>query len=435
MATTTNFGWETPDDTDLVKDGALAMRTLGNAIDTSLVDLKGGTTGQVLSKTSNTDMDFTWVTSDDANAIQNTIVDAKGDLITATGSDVPARLAVGNNGDTLLADSSTSTGLRYQATKSTQNAIINGAFDIWQRGTSFTSSNVYSADRWYTYTDGSAATWSRQAGSGEFQYAMRIARNSGSTNTGLRDIWYNSAIEEATQFAGKTITLSFYAKAGANYSAASNALSINGYSGTSSTDANRVNGAYASGDTQIIGQTFNITTTLTRYSVTLTLGASVTQFAFGFRFTPTGTAGANDWVEITGVQWEVGSTPTTFRRSGGTLQGELAACQRYYFRFANDAINKTYFLSRNFATTAARGIVFFPVTMRTAPTFGSSAGSTFSVWTNTDFAGTAIAGFDMNSTAGNIQISVASGLTANDATAVLSSSSSTTSYLEFSSEL
>lgn len=61
MATTPSFNWETPDDTDLVKDGALAIRTLGNAIDTSLVDLKGGTTGQVLSKTSNTDMDFTWV--------------------------------------------------------------------------------------------------------------------------------------------------------------------------------------------------------------------------------------------------------------------------------------------------------------------------------------------------------------------------------------
>ena len=64
MATTTNFGWETPDDTDLVKDGAAAMRTLGGAIDTSLVDLKGGTTGQVLSKASNTDMDFTWIAND-----------------------------------------------------------------------------------------------------------------------------------------------------------------------------------------------------------------------------------------------------------------------------------------------------------------------------------------------------------------------------------
>lgn len=60
MATTTSFGWETPDDTDLVKDGAAAIRTLGNAIDTSMSELKGGTTGQVLSKTSNTDMDFTW---------------------------------------------------------------------------------------------------------------------------------------------------------------------------------------------------------------------------------------------------------------------------------------------------------------------------------------------------------------------------------------
>lgn len=60
MATTTNFGWETPDDTDLVKDGAAAMRTLGNSIDTSFVDLKGGTTGQILSKASGTDLDYTW---------------------------------------------------------------------------------------------------------------------------------------------------------------------------------------------------------------------------------------------------------------------------------------------------------------------------------------------------------------------------------------
>lgn len=113
MATTTNFGWETPDDTDLVKDGALAMRTLGNSIDTSFVDLKGGTTGQVLSKNSNTDLDFTWVAQDDSNAIQNAIVDAKGDLITATAADTPARLAVGTNGQVLTADSTTATGLKW----------------------------------------------------------------------------------------------------------------------------------------------------------------------------------------------------------------------------------------------------------------------------------------------------------------------------------
>jgi hypothetical protein len=61
MATTTNFGWETPDDTDLVKDGAAAIRTALGGVDTSFVDLKGGTTGQVLSKASGTDLDFTWI--------------------------------------------------------------------------------------------------------------------------------------------------------------------------------------------------------------------------------------------------------------------------------------------------------------------------------------------------------------------------------------
>jgi hypothetical protein len=113
MATTTNFGWETPDDTDLVKDGAAAMRTLGNSIDTSFVDLKGGTTGQVLAKASGTDLDFSWVAQDDSNAIQNAIVDAKGDLIAATAADTPARLAVGTNGQVLTADSTAATGIKW----------------------------------------------------------------------------------------------------------------------------------------------------------------------------------------------------------------------------------------------------------------------------------------------------------------------------------
>lgn len=62
---TTNFGWTVPSDTDLVKDGAAAIRTALGGVDTSMVDLKGGTTGQVLSKASNTDMDFTWTEQDD----------------------------------------------------------------------------------------------------------------------------------------------------------------------------------------------------------------------------------------------------------------------------------------------------------------------------------------------------------------------------------
>ena len=64
MATTTNFGWTTPNDTDLVKDGAAAIRTLGSGVDTSFVYLKGGTTGQILSKTSATDLAYTWINND-----------------------------------------------------------------------------------------------------------------------------------------------------------------------------------------------------------------------------------------------------------------------------------------------------------------------------------------------------------------------------------
>lgn len=116
MATTTpNFGWPVPTSTDLVKDGATAIESLGDSIDASLLDLKGGTTGQVLSKNSNTDMDFTWVTSDDANAIQNTIIDAKGDLIVGASADTPARLAVGTNGYYLKANSSATNGVEWAA--------------------------------------------------------------------------------------------------------------------------------------------------------------------------------------------------------------------------------------------------------------------------------------------------------------------------------
>jgi hypothetical protein len=128
MANTTNFNWETPDDTDLVKDGAAAIRTLAGAIDTSLVDLKGGTTGQVLSKATGTDMDFTWVTSDDANAIQNAIVDAKGDIVAASANDTPARLAVGTDNHRLIAASGETTGLKYVA--DTQNTVIDAEGDL-----------------------------------------------------------------------------------------------------------------------------------------------------------------------------------------------------------------------------------------------------------------------------------------------------------------
>jgi hypothetical protein len=98
MANTTYFGWETPDDTDLVKDGAAAIRTLGQAIDTSLQDLEGGTTGQVLKKNSDTDMDFIWAA--DSAGMTNPMT-TTGDTIYSSSGSTPARLAIGSTGNVL----------------------------------------------------------------------------------------------------------------------------------------------------------------------------------------------------------------------------------------------------------------------------------------------------------------------------------------------
>jgi hypothetical protein len=145
MATTTpNFGWAVPTSTDLVKDGAVAIETLGDAIDASLVDLKGGTSGQVLAKASNTDMDFSWVT--DATGIPATIFDAKGDIIAATAADTASRLAVGSNGQVLTADSTAATGLKWAT------AAAGGGMTLLST-TSLTgaSTTISSIDQ--TYTD------------------------------------------------------------------------------------------------------------------------------------------------------------------------------------------------------------------------------------------------------------------------------------------
>ena len=147
MANTTNYNWETPDDTDLVKDGAAAIRTLGSSVDTTTKALNPSTTlGDIeyRSATANTNTRLgigstgqvltvaggvpTWATSDDANAIQNAIVDAKGDLVAASAADTPARLAVGTDNQRLVAASGEATGLKYVS--DTQNTVVDAAGDL-----------------------------------------------------------------------------------------------------------------------------------------------------------------------------------------------------------------------------------------------------------------------------------------------------------------
>jgi hypothetical protein len=122
MATTTNFGWETPDDTDLVKDGAAAIRTALGGVDTSFVDLKGGTTGQVLAKNSNTDLDFIWTA--DASGIPASAFTAKGALLVGTGTSTYTAQTVGSNGQVLTANSAQADGVEWTTPSSGGEVLI-----------------------------------------------------------------------------------------------------------------------------------------------------------------------------------------------------------------------------------------------------------------------------------------------------------------------
>jgi len=313
MATSPIYGWLEPDNTDLVKNGALAIRTLGNAIDTTM--------GTMTPKS---------------------IVDAKGDLIAASANDTPARLAVGANGETLVADSSTSTGLRYQGSAIGKNGVFNSGYDVFQRtsapttGITVSGGIAYTIDRWMSWaTSGGGSCITSQQTTGDttnlpfVRYCARLRR--ATSNSDLGNLVLGQSIEntDSARFIGQTVTFSFYARKGANYSATSDILRGSVWSNTT-TDA-ALNSVTSGANPIDINAT--LTSTWQRFQGTATISSSATQIAFGFFYTPTGTAGAADYFEVTGVQLELGSIATPFAKmGGGTIQGELAACQRYYYR-------------------------------------------------------------------------------------------------------
>jgi hypothetical protein len=249
------------------------------------------------------------------------------------------------------------------------NVIINGGFDIWQRGTSFTPTNgviVYTADRFWVYRDtGSAVTVSRQTfspGSApsanvSAPYFYRFAQTTTGSGGSLNLI--SQYVEDARTFAGRTVTYSFWAKADA-----------------ARTITPQISRGYGSGgsaeETIFTGSAITLTTSWARYSVTVpipTISGKTVNDASNSNIALTMKLANNtvQTVDVWGVQLEVGSTATSFRRNAPSIQGELAACQRYYVRFKADS-NYGWFSQ---GQCYSSGLVIFPfqlpVTMRSNP--------------------------------------------------------------------
>ena len=259
-----------------------------------------------------------------------------------------------------------------------KNVVANSDFSIWQRGTSVSvaasTTSAYTADRWTIQTNASQACTVQRMSTSDttnlpnIQYCARIQRNAG--QTGTAGITFLQPIEtvSAIPFAGKTVVLSFYARCGANFSATNNYMNGIVYSGTG-TDQNPFTGY--TGVVQALGTTFALTTTWQRFTVTsATIPSNATELSVLLNYNPTGTAGANDYVEVTGVQLELGSVPTPFSRAGGTVQGELALCQRYYLDLAKNGAGYGYptSYSTGSASSYTATVNAFPVEMRVAPT-------------------------------------------------------------------
>lgn len=214
--------------------------------------------------------------------------------------------------------------------------------------------------------------------------------------------WYHR-IEDVSMLAGKTITISFYARA--TIGTATLQLVVSQYNGTSYTDT-----AISEYPTFVAGNGWR------RYSATLTLPAVSRSSISGINHHTNIILRHHHSVTtfgIWGFQVELGSVATPFSRAGGTLAGELAACQRYYWRTSTGGTYKGFGFGMGFSTTQARCMIQFPQTMRTTPSGVEYGGAIAVMDSVTGYLGTgmSIDGNVMTPQSAYVNVSVASGLT------------------------
>jgi hypothetical protein len=333
-----------------------------------------GATGDITGLTAGTGISISSATGPVPTVTNSmaTEITAKGDLIVGTGSGTFDNLPVAENGSTIVADSSASVGIRYQVPVN-PNPVINSAMQVWQRGTSFTDPSgvtANTADRWIAYIGATGRTISRQV-TGDttnlpfIQYCLRYQRNSGTTNTNIHYLIQQFETINTIPYAGKTVTLSFYARRGAGFASTDGTGNqLTGVIRTStSTDGNALSGPWVDNLQPVGGVTTGLSTTWQRYSFTGTLSSTATSMAVQISCQPTGTAAANDFFEVTGLQVECGSVATPFKTYAATIQGELAACARYF-----PVITVQEATGYGYATNNGIYTIPFLTEARTAPT-------------------------------------------------------------------
>jgi hypothetical protein len=181
-----------------------------------------------------------------------------------------------------------------------------------------------------------------------------------------------------------------------------------------------------------------LTSTWQRFTYTGTVSSSATQLGFYFNYTPVGTAGAADYFEVTGVQIDVGSVALPFRTYAATIQGELAACQRYYYRQTAAQVYSTFSTySPATSTTVVDGVVPLPVTMRTIPTSVDSASVAANDNVNSPLTGGTITITGSSNTTNTLSIRYThgSGALTQYRSYALIANNTTAAYLGFSAEL